>query len=162
MAACAYLHLQPLGQGIYHRCTHAMEPAGNLIAPAAELSSGMKDGKYHLHRRDPGLFLDVHRDPAAVVHHRNGIIRVDLDVDGITVSRQGLIHGIVYDLIYKMMKSPGGSAPNIHSRSFSYCFKAFQDLNLVGSIFCAHDVPPLNSVTTAHTALHSQRFLQRS
>ena len=100
-----------------------MKAAGYLVSPAAEFSACMENGKDYLHGRDAGLFLDVHGNSAAVVGDGDGIVGVDLDVDGITEARQGLVHGIVYNFIYKMMKSPGRGASNVHARPLSYGLK---------------------------------------
>ena len=53
-----------------------------------------------------------------------------------TVTGQSLIHRIVHDLIYQMMESSGGSASDVHTRSFPYCFQSFQNLDLICTIFC--------------------------
>ena len=47
---------------------HAVQAAGDLVAPAAELAAGVQDGKDHLQGGLAGLGLDVHGDAAAVVH----------------------------------------------------------------------------------------------
>ena len=65
-----------------------------------------------------------YRDTTAVVDDRDGIVRIDGDLDGIAVACQSLIHRIVYDLIYQMMKSSGGSASDVHARPFPDCLQA--------------------------------------
>ena len=112
-----------------------MKASGYFISPAAEFTAGMEDGKYHFHCRNPFLTVDSHRNTAAVIPHCDGIIRIDKYFHGITETGQCLIHGIVYDLIHQMMESLGGSTADIHTWSFSNCFQAFQDLNLIRAVF---------------------------
>ena len=71
------LDRQPLGKGVHHAGAHAVEAAGDLVAPAAELAAGVEDGVHHLQGGLAGLGLDVHGDAAAVVHHGDGVPLVD-------------------------------------------------------------------------------------
>ena len=132
------LHLQPFGKSVYDGSAHAVEAAGYLVAPAAEFSAGVQDGKYHLHRRDPGLVVDPYGNAPSIVHHCDRIIRVDRHVDVLTEACQRLIHRIVYNLIHQMVKSAGGGTSNVHTRSFADGLQPFQDLDLICSVFCAH------------------------
>ena len=102
-----------------------MKAAGYLISPASEFAAGVEYGKYYLHGGESCFFLYVHRDPAAVVNDCDGIVLVDLHIDVCAESGQRLVHGIVHDFIYKMVKSSGRSAAYIHSRPFPYCFQSF-------------------------------------
>ena len=136
-------NLKPLRQRVYNGCTYAVQTAGYLVSPAAELTAGMKDRKYDFNCRQSCFFLDIDRDSTSVINDRDRIIRVDLHINGVAVSCQGLIHCVIHDLIYQMVKSPRRRTSNVHSRSFSYSLKSLQNLDLICIIFCAHEVPPL-------------------
>ena len=120
-----------------------MQSAGYLVSPTAELTAGMKDRKDDFDCRKSRFFLDIDRNSPSVIDNGDGIVGIDLYIDGIAVSRKGLIHRVVYDLIYQMVKSPRRRTSNVHSRSFSYSLKSLQNLDLICIIFCAHEVPPL-------------------
>ena len=120
-----------------------MQAAGYLVSPTAELTAGMKDRKDHFDCRKSRFFLDIDRNSPPVIDNGDGIVGIDLYIDGIAVSRKGLIYCVVYDLIYQMVKSPRRRTSNVHSRSFSYSLKSLQNLDLICIIFCAHEVPPL-------------------
>ena len=116
-----------------------MEAAGNLVAASAELAAGMEDGVNDLQSGLAGLGLDVHGDAAAVVHHGDGITLVDLDDDVGAVARQGLVDGVVHDLIHQMVEAGGRSGADIHTGTLSDGFQTFQNLNfrcviLVGGV----------------------------
>ena len=72
---------------------------------SAELSSRMKNGKYHLHRRNSGLMIDSYGNTPAVIYNSDGIILVDGHINIFTIACQSFIYGIVHNLIYQMMKS---------------------------------------------------------
>ena len=99
------LHGQPFAQGVHHRCAHAVQSAGYLIAPAAEFSAGVEHGIHHFQSGLARLGLNIHRNAPAVVHHRDGIIRVDLHQDIRTIAGKRLVNGVVHNFIDQMMKS---------------------------------------------------------
>ena len=105
LAVLVYLDLQPLRQGVDHAGAHAMEAAGHLVAPTAELAAGMKDREHHLQRGTPGLGLDIHRDTAAVVSDSDGVPGIDGHRDVGAVARQGLVNGVVHDLIDQVVQT---------------------------------------------------------
>lgn len=74
-----------------------MQAAGDGVAAAAELSSGVQDGHHDLHG---GLALGgvhVHRDAAAVVLDPDAAVVLERDLDVGAVAGQGLIHRVVDD-----------------------------------------------------------------
>ena len=58
---------------------------------------------------------------------------IDLGAD----TCQSFIHGIVYYLIYQMVKPSLRCASDIHARTFSDCLQPLQYLNLTCSVFVA-------------------------
>ena len=115
-----------------------MQTAGYLVSPTTEFAAGMKDRKDNLYRRNTGFFLNADRNAATIIQYRDGIVFMDRDVNSVTVTGQSFIYRIIYNLINQVMKSPGRSAANIHTRSLPDRFQPFQDLNLVCSVFCTH------------------------
>ena len=128
------LDRQPLGQGVDHGGAHAVEAAGDLVAAAAELAAGVEDGVNDLQSGLAGLGLDVHGDAAAVVHHGDGVALVDGDLDLRAVACQGLIDGVVHDLVHQMVETGGGGGANVHTGTLPDSFQSLQDLDLGGVI----------------------------
>ena len=112
-----------------------MQTAGYLVSPTTEFAAGMKDRKDNLYRRNTGFFLNADRNAATIIQYRDGIVLINGDVNPVS---QCFIYRIIYNLINQVMKSPGRSAANIHTRSLPDRFQPFQDLNLVCSVFCTH------------------------
>ena len=98
----------------------------------------MQHRKDNFHRRSSGLFVDSHGNTTTVIHNRNGIIFIDGDINLRTKTGQCFIHGIVHYLIHQMMQSAGRNAADIHTRTLSYRFQTFQNLNLICSVFVCH------------------------
>ena len=134
------LDRQPLGEGVHHAGAHAVEAAGDLVAPAAEFSAGVEDGVHHLQGGLTGLGLDVHGDAAAIVHHGDGVPLVDLHQDVRAVAGQGLVDGVVHDLIDQMVQAGGGGGSDIHAGTLPDGLQALQHLDLrrVILIACVH------------------------
>ena len=65
----------------------------------------MQRGQDHLRRRDAFLSVDVHRNPATVVLHRDRLTRVNDDVNLVAVSGQRLINAVVDELLDHMMET---------------------------------------------------------
>ena len=123
------LDLQPLGQSVDNRRAHPVEPARHLIAAAAEFAAGVEDGKHHLQGGFTGLGLNVNRDAPAVVGDGDGVARVDGDGDVGTVAGQGLVDGVVHDLIYQMVQARLRGGADIHAWPLAHRFQALQDLD---------------------------------
>ena len=123
---------------IHDGCADTVQTAGYFISAAAEFSAGMQFGKYQFHGGYAFFGADARRDPASVIFHGDGIIRIDRHMNFRTVSSQGFVHGIVHDLIDQMVESSLGNASDIHARTLPYCLQAFQDLDTVRVIFLCY------------------------
>ena len=137
LAILMNLNPQPFRQGVDHAGAHAVEAAGDLITAAAELAAGVEDGIYHLQGGLAGLGLDVHRDAAAVVGDGDGVAVVNGDPDLGTVAGQGLVNGVVHDLIDQVVEAAGGGRADIHTRPLPHRLQALQDLDLRRVVFTA-------------------------
>ena len=135
MSAVADLYLQPGGEGVDHRGSHAVKAAGNLVAAAAELSAGVKHGKHHRHRRDSHFWLDSHWDAAAVVLYHDDIAGENPHVDFIAVAGQGLVDGVVHDLVDQVMQAPGPGGADIHARTLPDGLQSLQHLYVACAVF---------------------------
>ena len=115
-----------------------MKAAGHLVSAVSKLTACVQDGKYNLHCGTACFFLNIYGNSPPIVHHCDGIIRIDRDLYGIAISGQGFIYRIVHDLIYQMMESTGRCAADIHAGPLSHGLKPFQYLNLICSVLFSH------------------------
>ena len=176
-----YPNLHPLAQGVDHAAADAVEAAGHLISAAAELAAGVQDGIHHLQGGLPRLGLYIHRDAPAVVRNPDGVVLQNLHGDVVAVARQGLVDGVVHNLVHQMVQARGRRGADIHARALTHGFQPLQHLDLrravlVGGLggvhliqfaaFFCHDVPPLRSSNlesafTAETARWPRDFPDR-
>ena len=129
------LEVEPLGQGVDDRDADAVEAAGDLVGLVVELAAGVEHGHDDFGRGLLLLLVHLDRDAAAVVDDRDGVVDVDEDVDVLAVAGQGLVDGVVDDLVDQVMEPFGAGAPDVHRRPFPDRFEALQDLDALGCIF---------------------------
>ena len=116
--------------GLYFASTTSMG-----VGAAAELAAGVEDGVHHLQGGLAGLGLNVHGNAPAIVHHGDGAVLVDLHQDIRAVACQGLVDGVVHDLIHQMVKTGGGGGADIHTGPLADSLQPLQNLDLRGIIF---------------------------
>ena len=129
---------EPLGQCVDHGGAYAVKAAGDLVAAAAELAAGMEHGIHHLQGGPSGLGLDIHGNAAAVIGDGDGIAGVDGHGNMLTVSGQGLINGIVHDLVDQMMQTGRRRGADIHTGPLPDCLQPFQHLDLLRAVFLSY------------------------
>ncbi len=97
--------LHPFGEGVDHAAANAVKAARDLISAAAELAAGVEHGVYHLQGGTSGLGLDVHGDAPAIVGDLDDVAGQNVHRDVLTVTRQGLINGVVHDLVDQVVQA---------------------------------------------------------
>ena len=135
-AVAAYPHHQPFRQGVDHGCTYAVQAAGHLVAGifAAELAAGVQHGVHNGDSRNAQLGLVFHGDAAAVVRHFDDVAGLDGHLDVGAVPGQGLVNGVVHDLIHQMVQARGTGGTDIHAGAFAHGLQPFQDLDLRAAV----------------------------
>jgi hypothetical protein len=121
--------LQPLAQRIDHRDADAVESAGDLVAVFVELAPGVQHREGDLDCRLLLRGMHVHRNATAVVGHRNRVVGVDGDVDGVTMARECLVDRVVDNLVYQVVEPILAGGADIHARAFAYRLQTLEDLN---------------------------------
>ena len=112
-----------------------MQPAGDLVAVGVEFSAGMQLRHYDLGGGDPFSFVDVHRDPAAVVIDGYASILVDFDDDLVGMAGQSLVDAVVDDFINHVVETrPVVRVSDVHSRPLPNRFQAFQNLDGIRTV----------------------------
>ena len=109
-----------------------MQAARDLVGLVVELAAGVEDGEDHLEGGHVALLgVLVHGDAAAVVHDRDGVVRVNVHEDLGAVACQGLVHGVVHDLVHQVVQAAGTRRANVHARALADRFEAFEDFDLI-------------------------------
>ena len=134
LALADHLHLQPGGQGVYHRGAHAVKAAGHLVAAAAELAAGVEDGEHHRHGGQACFVLHAHGDAPAVVGDVHHVARQQPHVNLVAEAGQGLVNGVVHNLVDQVVQAPGPGGANIHAGALAHGLQAFQHLDLVAVV----------------------------
>src|SRR5437773_2710420 len=100
----------------------------NAISRSRLARMSMDNGIY-FKLRDLFGRVDIDRNTAAVIGYGDGIVGMDDDFYGIAMPCQGLINGVIDDLIDQVMQSGAGSGTDIHGRSFADRLQPFEDGN---------------------------------
>ena len=92
-------------------------------------------GINHLKGRQTELFVHSRGNTAAVILHRYAVIRIQGDLDAFAVTCQGLVNGIIHDLVHQMVQSLDRGRSYIHSGALTNRLESFQNLNLAIAVF---------------------------
>ncbi len=115
------------GKSVDAAHANAVQAARNLVALVVELAPRVQLGHDHLNGRNLFLGMDIHRNAATVVPHRNGIVRMQDDIDFSAKSGHGLVYGIIDDFIDQVVQTSRINGTNIHCRPFAHGGKAFEN-----------------------------------
>ena len=122
--------LQLLGESVHHGHADAVQPSGYLVGIVIEFAAGMEHGHDDFGRGNPFFLVKAHRNAAAIIGNRDGIVRVNGDIDGAAMASQGLVDGIVHDLEDHVMQAGAiiGVA-YIHARTLAHRVQALEHLD---------------------------------
>jgi hypothetical protein len=90
--------------------------------------------RQHDFRGRPPAFVHVHRNPAPVVHHSDGVVDVDGDRDVLAESGQRFVDRVVNDLVDQVMQPGRSRGPDVHRRALPDGLEALQHLDFVGLV----------------------------
>ena len=96
-----------------------MQPARDLVAAVAELAARMKDRERERHSRDLLFRVQVNGEPTAVVRDPDPVAGEQFDRDGVAVTRQRLVDGVVDDLVHEVVETPFARGADVHAGSFA-------------------------------------------
>ena len=134
LSVLTYRNIQKTGQRIHNTGSYTVQSAGDLISGSAELSAGMKYGKYNFKCRLSGFLLDIYRNSSTVILYGYRIVFMYANGDTVTKTGQRFIYGIIHYFINKVMQAANRSTPDIHSGTLSNRFQSFQYLNLIRTV----------------------------
>jgi hypothetical protein len=133
-----------------------VQATGDLVAVVVEFAARVQDRQHDLGRRLPAR-VPIDRDAATVVDDGDRPVDVDGDVDLIAEAREGLVNGVVDDLVHEVMKPGRAGRPDVHRGALPDGFETFEDLDLVGGVVV--DVGRSAMAVVALGRIRSQRFL---
>jgi hypothetical protein len=84
----------------------------------------MELGHDQLQGGDALLGMDAHGDAAAIVLDPNDVILLEDDDNVSAVTGQGLVDGVVHDLVDKVVKTIDSGGTDIHARALADSFEA--------------------------------------
>jgi hypothetical protein len=99
------LDLQAAGQGVHHRDADSVQATGDRVRLSVELAARVQRREHHLDRGALLHRVDVDRDTAAVVLVPHAPVGQQGYLDGVAVTGQRLIDGVVDDFIDEMVES---------------------------------------------------------
>ena len=120
------------------RNADAMQAAGGFVDLGVELAACVQ------HRHDDferGFVLEfrmrIDRHAATIIRDRQIAVFVEIDIDEIGVTGNGLVHGIIDDFGEQMMQRALVGAANIHARTAANRLQPFQHLDVGGIVIAA-------------------------
>ncbi len=117
----------PAGQGVHDGDTDAVQTAGDRVAAAAELAARVQHGQHDLDGRLALGRDDAHRDAAAVVDDAHAAVGEDRDVDGVRVTGQRLVDGVVDDLLHEVVQTTLTGRADVHAGSLADRVQTLED-----------------------------------
>ena len=114
----------------------AVQSAGNFVGRGIELAAGVQLGHHHLRRRN-FFAVDVHvvhRNAAAVVDHRDGVVEVNGDVDFVGVTGQRFVDRVVHHFVDQMVQAHLAGRADVHGGALAHRFHAAEHLDGVGGV----------------------------
>ena len=115
--------------------TDAVQATGDLVAATvAELAAGVQDGEHDLGGGPALLLQHPDRDAAAVVDDRDRVVGMDRHFDGVAVTRQRLVDGVVDDLVNEVMKAADTGRADVHAGTLANRLEPLEDGDVVGAV----------------------------
>ena len=113
-----------------------MQATGNLVGILVEFTAGVQLGHDHFSRRNAFLGVNIDRDTATVVLHRNRTVVVQDDQRAVTMPGEGLVDGIVDDFVDHVVQARAiiGIA-DVHARPLAYSVQPAKDFDAVRAVF---------------------------
>ena len=108
-----------------------MKTAGNFVRIAAELAARVERGQDRFERRDLRLFMDVDWNTATVVVDCHDIFWQKLDGNVMGITSHRFIDRVVNDLPHEVMEAVRARRTNVHARTLTNGFEAFENVNIL-------------------------------
>ena len=111
-----------------------MQTTADLIRALVELTSSVENSHYYLQGALVQFLVLINRDTASIVLHGDRLVFVDGNLYVRAIASHSLIDGVVYSLVYQMVKTFLAYIANIHSRALAHGLKTLKHLDVTGRI----------------------------
>ena len=101
---------------------HAMETTRNLISILVKLTSRMKHSQNYFKGRLLLLWVHVGWNSSTIVLNSDGIVFIDCNSNGIAMSCESFIDGIIDYFPDQVVQAFDSYIPDVHGRTLSNCF----------------------------------------
>ncbi len=119
---------EPGREGVDDGDPHAVEPARDLVALAAELAAGVEGGQDDLGRRDLGVLrVGTHRDPRPSSLDPAPAVGQEGHVDPGAVPGHGLVDRVVDDLPDQVVQTGRTGGADVHPGPFAHRLEPLED-----------------------------------
>src|SRR5699024_1150468 len=128
------LDLEAFGQDVDDGRTHTAQAAGHGVSAAAELASGVEDGKDHLDGRLALRRVHGHGHPAPELGVLDSYVGSQRDLDVVAVRGHRLIDGVVDDLRHEVVETAFRGRTDVQAGSFPDGLEALEYRDVAGII----------------------------
>ena len=142
LPVAVHLGDQPFRQRVHDRDADAVEPAGDLVSLAAELSARVKLGEDDGQRRELLLLHPVDRDAATCVADGDRVVGVNRDLDEPVVAGESLVDRVVDDLVHEVVEPTRARRADVHSGPEPDGFETLEDSDVFSGICGFGQEPP--------------------
>ena len=108
-------------EGIDAAHTHTVKTTAHLVAALVELTTGMKDGHYHLQGALMELLMLVDGNTTAIVLHRDALVGIDGHLNLGAITGHSLVDRVVDSLVDQVMETLFADVSNVHCRALAHC-----------------------------------------
>jgi len=119
-AIAPHIQNQAVGERVHAAHAHAVQTARDLVGVRVKLAACMQHGEHHFGCRATQLWVHAHGYSSAIVLNRTTAVGVQNDRNLRAVACQGLIDGVVDDLVDQMMQSADVGVPDVHPWPHAY------------------------------------------
>ena len=129
------LGLEPFRERICALRADAVQSARILICALSEFSAGMQICQHQLDSRHLPFRMNIDRNTAAVVAHRDRSVDVNSHFDLGAKSCEMFVDRVIENFVNQVMQSAFVRISDEHSRPFPNCFETFELVDLRRVVF---------------------------
>src|SRR5690606_14849292 len=113
--------------GVHDGHAHPVQTACHRVSAAAELCARVQDPPHDIDGRLALGGDDADRDATPVVDDPHAAVSEDRDVDGVRVTGQRLVDGVVHDLLHQVVQASLTGRADVHAGSLADRVQALED-----------------------------------
>ena len=134
VAVAPDVDVEARAERIDHRHTDSVQPAGHLVAAAAELAAGVERREHERDRRDLLDRVLVDGDAAAVVDDPHAAVGLQRHFDVGGVAGEGFVDRVVDDLVDEVVEPALTRGADVHARPLAHGLQTLEKLDVAGIV----------------------------